>query len=300
MTFNWPKLSHDQFGEQIIPAEQSLHTSDLFSDEGLADLLDRYPRERMGVYRFPHHAEGRVRALHGHAQGVSGRTLLEAVREGQIWLNLRAANRCLPAYQGIADDLRDSIAKAYGKTTYRWDVGVLISSPNIHVHYHLDASPVCLVQIRGKKRLWIYPPTAPYLSAEQVEAMMMREREEDLEFRNEFDRDAAVFDLEPGHAVTWPQFGPHRVQNADVMNVSLSCEFQTTATLLRSSAVYANANLRRTLGLKLPMPSRIGPTVAMRAMLSRGIRVIRKAPAKGPTPITFRIDPSTGGVAELP
>jgi redox-sensitive bicupin YhaK (pirin superfamily) len=89
--------------------------------------------------------------------------LLEAVRTGQIWLNMRKSNTHLPAYQEIADALRQSVQGRFGQSTSR-DVGVLISWPKIHVHYHLDASPVALIQIRARKRAWIYPPRAPYLS----------------------------------------------------------------------------------------------------------------------------------------
>jgi hypothetical protein len=299
MQFEWPRIAPSRFGRDVAQIRHDAHLSPLFTDDGLANLLDRYPRDRMGVYMFPPHAEGRVKALHGHARDVAGADLLEAVRNGRIWLNLRAANKHLDDYQAIADALGASVRDTYGQRTFKWDVGVLISSPNIHVHYHLDASPVCLVQIRGRKRVWLYPPTPPYLTAKQVEAVLLREREEDMEFQHAFDTKAAIIDLDPGMAVTWPQFGPHRVQNADMMNVSLSVEFMTPAALIRANAVYANANMRRQLGLNPAMPQEIGPTTIVRAAVSRGIKLVQKPPAKGPTPITFRIDPQDGQVVPL-
>ncbi|HWN35062.1 MAG TPA: hypothetical protein VNP03_20085 [Pseudonocardia sp.] len=43
-----------------------------------------------------------------------------------------------------------------------------MSSPNARVFYHSDVPGQTLVQLRGRKRIWIYPPTAPFLRAETV------------------------------------------------------------------------------------------------------------------------------------
>ena len=291
LSFEWPDMTDGAIGRDLLTPVHNCDRSELFSDDGLADLLDRYPRDRLRVYMFPPHAEGRAEALHGHARGVSGEGLLKAVKTGSIWLNLRAANDCLPEYADIARALFDPLEKASGRRTFKQDVGVLISSPNIHVHYHLDVPLVCLVQVRGEKRMWLYPPRRPFVSAEQVESVVRREREEDMEFRHEFDAQSMIIDLKPGMAAAWPQFSPHRVLNGDMMNVSLSCEFMTLPALLRANAVHANGELRRRFGLNPSLPEAISPVTLGRAALSRGLKAIRRPPERGPTPLTFRVAP---------
>jgi hypothetical protein len=299
MQFQWPDDSATRFRRDTLKATHDGHTSPLFEDDGLADLLDRYPREKLGVYKFPDHAEGKVKALHGDAPGVSGAQLLQAVKDGRIWLNLRAANRELPEYEDLKQQIFGQLESATGHKTLKQDVGVLISSPNIHVHYHLDIPLVCLVQMRGTKTLHLYPPEAPFAPPEQVECVALRETEEEITFQNSFDTSADAITLNPGDAITWPQNAPHRVQNADVMNVSLSCEFMTPGALLRANAIYTNGLLRRKLGWSPQLPPQNGVGVLTKAVLARGAKLVHRPPEKGPTPTTFRIDPNTGHAVDL-
>ena len=37
-----------------------------------------------------------------------------------------------------------------------------MSSPNARVFYHFDVPGQTQVQLRGRKRIWFYPPTAPF------------------------------------------------------------------------------------------------------------------------------------------
>lgn len=300
MSFQWPDTSRDGFTRETLRATHDLHSDSRFSDDGLADLLERYPREHLGVYAFPAHREGRIVADHGSAHGVSGRDLLDVVKRGKIWLNLRNAGGHLSDYGALRDDLFDGLDAATGKKTLKRDLGVLISSPGVHVHYHLDIPLVVLVQVRGEKRVWLYPTGSPYAEASHVEAIALREREEDLPFADGFDAGAEVIDLKPGMAITWPQTAPHRVQNGDMMNVSLSCEFQTMGSLIRANAIHANGVLRRKAGLSPGLPGDVGPATVFKAALSRGVKVLHRPPEKAPSEIRFRVDPmAETGVARV-
>jgi hypothetical protein len=299
MAFQWPSDLASGFGRRTFRARHDLHESALFSDEGLAELLDTYPRDRLGVYRFPPHGEGVTRAAHGRAPGIAGKDLLKAVREGEIWLNLRAVNRELPAFRDVEEAIFGSIEQAAGLRTRKRDVGVLISSPRVQVHYHLDIPLVCLVQLRGTKRLYLYPTGAPYAGAEQVEAIALRLQDEELAFETGFEDAAEMIELQPGMALTWPQNAPHRVENADCLNVSLSCEFMTLPALVRANALYTNGQLRRRLGLKPGLPGGPGPASLGKAALARGLKLVSRPPDAAPTPITFEVRAGSGEIAEL-
>jgi hypothetical protein len=51
-------------------------------------------------------------------------------------------------------------------------------------------------------------------------------------------------DLEPGRALTWPLYAPHRVENLDRFCVSLSMDFQTWPSRFRNGALFTNAVIR--------------------------------------------------------
>lgn len=297
MEFVWPAETRADFGARPVCAQHNLHEGPLATDEGLASLLDAYPREKLGVYAFPPHAEGRVEARHGRAPDIAGADLLEAVKTGQIWLNLRAVNQNVAEWASLGETVFGPLEAAMGEKTLKRDIGVLISSPNIHVHYHLDIPLVCLVHLRGTKTLTLYPPRAPFAPPDQIEAVALREREEDISYESVFEAEARAFELSSGQAITWPQNAPHRVQNGPMMNVSLSCEFMTPIALLRANAIYTNGVLRRSLKLAPDYPAAMGPATLGKAVLARGLKVLRRAPASV-TPISFEVTRS-GALIDL-
>jgi len=299
MEFSWPDDTAARFGKAPILARHGLHESPLASDDGLAELLDAYPRDKLGIYSFPPHAEGRVEARHGQAPDIAGADLLEAVRAGRIWLNLRAVNQQVGAHEGLGDTVFGPLEAAAGIRTLKRDIGVLISSPGIHVHYHLDIPLVCLVHLRGEKTLYLYPPRAPFAPLDQIEAVALREREEDIAYRDDFEAEAAVFTLQPGQALTWPQNAPHRIQNGDSLNVSLSCEFMTPKALLRANAIYTNGVMRRSLKMQPRLPETVGPGLLGKAVVARGLKALRRGPPPQVTPITFEVDARTLDVVDL-
>lgn len=292
-SFIWPDDMPSRFGRDIITSRHDLHNSPEFTDEGLARILDDYPRDALGLYAFPPHGEGLVKAIHGRASQHDGAALVEAVKAGQIWLNLRAVNSRVPRLASLADTIFGDLETGARIKTLKRDVGLLISSPNIHVHYHLDIPLVCLVQLRGVKTLHLYPARAPFAPEEQIEAVALRERDEEISFRSDFERDVQAMTLEPGMAITWPQNAPHRVQNTDTMNVSLSCEFMTLPALMRANAIYANGVMRRRFGLGPKLPQAPGLGLAARAALARVFKVVARPPEMSPTPVTFDLDRAT-------
>ncbi len=288
--------AHD-FGSRTLGFRHCLHERSLFDDEGLADVLDRYPRDRLGVFTMGHDPVDWRSWRRGSAGGLDGRALLGAARAGRIWLNLRAVNRYLPDYAALSDEIfADKAAHVPGLTTFKRDVGLLISSPSAQVFYHLDTPLVSLWQLRGVKRVWVYPPAEPCVTPRQLEAIVLRESAEQFDYAPEWDCGADVMDLTPGAMVTWAQNAPHRIENGPMLNVSLSIEFMTPAALIRANVIYANGVLRRRLGLTPKIQARMGLALLAKLALARAAKALRlQTPYERVLPITFDLKESVPG-----
>ncbi|MEM7329276.1 MAG: hypothetical protein AAF437_11085 [Pseudomonadota bacterium] len=291
MFIDWPDHSKQAFGKEILHAKHNISQSNLFSDDGLAHLLDEYPRERLDIWAFSEQREGQSPTLRGRAPKMSGKDIVDAVKNGKIWLNLRRAGDELFDLEHIANSVFESLEGATGQRTTKRDMGLLISSPNVEVNYHLDIPMVALFQLRGQKRLWLYPRDETLAPSACIEDIVHMAREEELPYRTAFDELAEVFDLTPGMGLTWPQLAPHRVRNANCVNVSLSCEFQTIKSLVHANAAYTNGLLRQTTRLSPRMSGRIGPGVLGKAAFAQVHKAVSgRTPRVSPTPITFELD----------
>lgn len=294
MLVNWTNQNETRFGNDVMLAQHDAAGSDLFLDDGLAHILDVYPREHLDIWTFGDEGEGVNTSLRGRAPKLSGAEIVEAVKNGHIWLNMRRANFDVPELKPIADAIYDSLEDATERKMRKRDMSVLISSPNVKVHYHLDIPLVALFQMRGKKRLWMYPKNEALAPSEFIEDIVHMSREEELPYRKAFDDAATVYELTPGMGLTWPQFMPHRVENANCLNVSLSCEYQTLGSFLQANAIYTNKLLRNTTPLSPVVRNAVGPGVVAKAAFARAHKAInRTGPRTSPTPITFELDTSS-------
>ncbi len=298
---NWDASHTQAYGQAAFVVEHDLHRNSMFDDEGLADLLDRYPRDRLGVYTMgddPTHWKTFVR---GTAGDLSGAELVQAVKSGRFWMNLRAVNTELDSYGDLCGRMFNALDERTGQKSLKHDLGVLISSPNAQVFYHLDIPLVTLWQVRGVKRVWIYPESPGFAPDTAIESVVLQETEEEFDFSPAFDDDAFVVDLEPGMMASWPQNAPHRIVNHDMMNVSLSVEYMSWPALARANMLYTNGVLRRRFGMSPNRTRDTGAKMWAKAALARALKLGggRKVFRKD-SPISFKVDPQReGGVAFL-
>ncbi len=226
----------------------------------------------------------------GSAEGLSGAELVEAVKAGRIWLNLRAVNAAADDYALLAEEIFADIEGATGQRTFRRDVGLLISSPEVQVFYHLDVPLVTLWQLRGQKTVWLYPPKAPFVEDHQLERIVLKETAEQFAYDPSWDAGAETVVLTPGRMVTWPQNAPHRIANGGMMNVSLSIEFMTPAALLRANVLYANGMLRKTFGVRPQVQAGYDPLALAKLGAARAWKALRPGEkTRDPLPPTFSL-----------
>jgi hypothetical protein len=117
------------------------------------------------------------------------------------------------------------------------------------VHYHCDLPGQALWQIAGRKRVYVYPAEPPYLRPQDLETIAYSGFEFKLEYRPDYESAAQVFELEPGGVMSWPLNAPHRIENHDEVNISVTTEHWTEANRRAQRLHVAHAVMRRHLGL---------------------------------------------------
>ena len=215
------------------------------TDEALAALLDRYPAELFDINLYDYDDEGQVSLRTGARGRLDGAELLAAIQQGRLWVNLREVETGWPELWAAARaEFRRVQAAHPGLRAVKTSGQLILSSPKARVPYHFDAAGVVLLHLRGRKRVFVYPGDEAHLAEVDMEQVVARQTTEELPYRKAFEADAQVIDLEPGQALTWPLYAPHRVENLDRFCVSLSMEFQTWPSRFRNGALYVNAVLR--------------------------------------------------------
>jgi hypothetical protein len=277
---------------------------DLFTDDALADVLDRHPRQLLQVFTM---GTELARDEWGPVEvgSASGNDILAAVRAGRLWLNVLEVDRADDAFGRLQGRLFGELA-ALG-----FDVipgtphsALLISSPDAMVYFHADAGPNILWQIRGDKRIWIYPAgNERFVDRALLEDIFVGVRTENLPYDPDFDGAALTFDLHPGDLISWPQNAPHRVDNLGAINVSLSSEFDTKASRQRHLVYAANRFFSRKLHLPARSTRETGAAAAAKRFTYRLCRKggLDRTKRTHEYVTRLRIDPeSPAGVAELP
>ncbi len=247
----WSDQQKADFAQVPMTFQHRLAQTGLFDDERLAQVLDRYPAELFDINLFDIDPDGRMRMRTGVRGRLPGAEVLEGVKQGRVWVQLRGVETHYAELgQAIRAAFADIAGQAPGFRPVQLTGQLIMSAPQAKVPFHADAPGVCLFHIRGRKRIWIYPSDEAHMPQQGMEDIMLKQSTEDLPYRHEWDANAQVFDLDPGMAVTWPLHAPHRIENLGVFNVSLSVDYQTWDTRITNGAHYASGLLRR---WKLPV-----------------------------------------------
>ena len=272
----WSDEQAQAWGEVALLARHRLHevTASSFDDKGLADLLDRMPRDRVLAYSMGSDPARPKDWASGTTTELPGAVLLDAVRRGRLWLNILRVDEAIPAMAALTERLygelrqrRPNVVPVSRKAT------LLISSPTAQVYFHADTQPNLLWHIRGRKRVWVYPALDQrYCSTVDLQRIYTNETEEELPYDPVWDEAATVFDLNPGDVASWPQNAPHRVANLDGLNVSLSTEHITARTARRGHVWTANRFLSTRLHLPASSTRESGPIAAAKALTVRAAR----------------------------
>jgi len=248
---SWKAEHSELWGKSPVVQRHNLHKSDLFTDEALAELIENYPREDYSLVVPGRQDQGQHHKWReGDIGEATGAQVLEAIKDGFLWINLRNLPKHSARFKALKDQLftemQDNVP---GLDIKQSEMTLLITSPGAQTYYHCDVPGQSLWHIRGRKKAYIYPATDPFMPQEVLEQVIMQETEEEIPFKEWFDDHALIVDMEPGMMAHWPQFTPHRVENYDTLNVSITTEHWTPEIERNYKVRYANSLLRRKVGL---------------------------------------------------
>lgn len=298
----WTDTHSAVWGHQPLKLDHSLHLSPLFSMAALSELIDRYPREHYSLIHMGGRG-GRRFWREGDIAGMKGSEVIDWIKNGRMWLNLRNVKNVDRNYADLLNAAYEEIAlRAPGAPMFDTKMGILISSPLAQVYYHADLPGQALWQIHGKKRLYLYPRSHPFLRPEDLENIALFGVEVDMPYQAWYDDFAQVFELEAGNMAHWPLNAPHRVENLDCLNVSVTTEHWTRDIQRRHKVNVANGLMRHALGITPKSRAIAGPgywsKAVMQAVLRRSNWV--KSQRAKRREIAFKLDPMTpGGIVEL-
>ncbi|MDX2308167.1 MAG: hypothetical protein NW216_08015 [Hyphomicrobium sp.] len=301
---DWKPEHTAAWASEPLRLSHRLSQHPLYSIEALAELIERYPRQHYALVEMGPQGSNRRLWREGDIGKLSGAKVIEAIRRGRMWLNLRNISAVDDRYREVLDHIFEEIRQHVpGYETYHRTCGILISSPLAQVYYHMDLPGQSLWQLHGRKRVYLYPTTAPYLTGEQLERIALYEVEVDIPYEASYDAAAKVFEIGPGEMLHWPLNAPHRVENLDCLNISMTTEYWTESIRRSQIVNMANGILRNHAGMAPQSRATSGPGFWMKAAMQAGVRrsgLLKKA-RKSRRPIQFVLDEAElGKVVDLP
>ncbi|WP_209010713.1 hypothetical protein [Labrenzia sp. PHM005] len=291
---DWQDKHSMLFDRHNVKLKHRLAETGLFSEEALGKLIDKLPLQHYTLNTMGH--DKNVKEWrHGEIGNLSGQEVIDCIRNGRLWINVFRIMDIDPQYEKVLNQIFSEFeSRVPGLKTFMRNMTLLVSSPKIQVYYHADIQGQSLWQLHGKKRVYVYPISEAFLTEESIEKILMQETEEEVPFKPWFDDYAEVHDLEAGEMMHWPLYGPHRVENHDCLNISVTTEHWTRDIRHEFAVRYGNGVLRRTLGLKglstEPKGWQVYPKAAA-ALAWKRLKLEKKR--KVQRMIDFRLDPST-------
>lgn len=290
---DWPIEARTAWGHKPMRLRHRLHHNPMFSLSTLGQLIDDYPRQHYSLVEVGAAGSNRRLWREGDIGNLTGEQVIEAIRHGSMWLNLRNVGQLFADYGKLLEQIFAEIeTEIPGQSTFSQTSGILISSPGAQVYYHMDLPGQSLWQLHGRKRVYVYPAHPPFLTEQQLERIALYAVEVDIPYNSDYDQHAAVFDVEPGDMLHWPLNAPHRVENFDSLNVSMTMEYWTDSIRRSNMINVANGLLRDKFSIQPRSRSLTGPSFYAKAALQSGMRrlgFLNKA-RKERRPITFRLD----------
>ncbi|GAP66352.1 transcription factor jumonji/aspartyl beta-hydroxylase [Mizugakiibacter sediminis] len=204
----------------------------------LAALIELGRRlERRGLVRT--HSDGAsagtpfndAPSLHPNARSAAD--TLGDIRDARAWMSLLNVQTD-PVYRQLVDAVLDEASLH----TERVDPGmhhrggwIFISSPHAVTPFHIDKEHNFILQIHGRKRVYVWDHRDTVAVSERARGRFHRMHERDLiRWREELRERAHVFDLEPGQGAYMPSTSPHMVENGDEPSITVSFTYFTDAT----------------------------------------------------------------------
>lgn len=222
-----------------------------------------------------------------HPTGRTTEETLRAVAEAKAFTSLLNVQTD-PEYRALLDAVLDPIAPEIERRdpgmSFRagW---IFVTSPHTVTPFHMDKEHNFLLQIRGRKTVYVWEPDDDVVVSERARDRFHALHERDLiVWKEEFRERAHKYVLEPGDGAYMPSTAPHLVETMDEPTITMSFTYYTDSTR-RDSLLHRTHERLRSLGIEPPPVGRrplldgvthVGATALVRA--KEAMRALRGQP----------------------
>lgn len=193
---------------------------------------------------------------------------IETARSWAVLKNIEQIGPFAGLLEELLDELRPIIEARTGEIL-RPQGYICLSSPGAVMPYRCDPWHNIRLQLRGHKRMTVFPPGDPRFASGQPHETLSP----DGGLEHDCDRGLG-FDLHPGDAIYLPVMAPHHVRNGDDVSISLSITWHSEWSLAEADARAFNGLLRK-IGLHPAPPRRWPATNGGKAAAMRIVRRFR-------------------------
>jgi len=270
LSIDWPRFNP----WQICQVEHQLMSHPLLRPARLVELGKRLEARGQIRTHSRNAAAGTpfndAPSLHPNAQSAAA--TLGDIANASAWLsllNVQTDDIYRSLVDAVLDELKPDVDRVDPGMCYRggW---IFVSSPNTVTPFHMDREHNFIMQIAGRKRLYVWEADDTVAVSEhardQFHDTHNRER---VVWRDELKSRARVFELEPGMGAYMPSTSPHLVENGDNPSITVSFTYYTNSTR-RNSVLHKTHNRLRARGVALPA---VGERPMIDALLVRAVRL---------------------------
>jgi hypothetical protein len=237
----------EQFNRSCFMFDHSLHQSDLFELENLAELSKRLPDSFYSTTDDSisdgwRSSSTQPRSLHETIATIGESNSLVLLK------GLAGDPEFGPLFRDILAELEDTVGETLRADIAEARATLVLSSPRRVTPYHIDAEVNFLLQLRGEKIVNIFDATDRTLLTDlELEAFFTGDINA-AKYKKERQRDARVFDFVPGTGLHLPILAPHWTLNGESVSVAISinCSLHSNA---RTAKIYKLNGKLRSRGL---------------------------------------------------
>ncbi len=289
----WDHQSDQRLLRDVVRTTHRLNELPIFSDEGLASLIDCYPAAAMIVTTMGDNPAHPSELRHGTFADHDGRQWIDMIRRGRLCLRLTGVARHHDALGDLVNRLCGEMMECQpGLHTDSHDGDLWITSPYAIHYLGIDLQPAVFWQIRGQRRVSHYPLAEPFLLQRDLEQTVAGNSTRPLYYEPAFEQHAQTEQQAPGDALGLPLHTPHRITTSGTLSLTLTTSYQTRQSRRRNEILRANDRLHRWLpNQNRSLEINNAKSLAKRLM----VRLVDRfaAPCQiSPPEASFRVDPN--------
>jgi len=232
-------------GRRPFTIAHRLSAHPLLTLPNLIELSRRLPTENVRYNRGD--VQPCQRIYTAAKNGLSIEETIRQIEDCGSWLVLRFVEQD-PEYRKLVDECLDeiqSLSEPVMPGMCKREGFIFITSPGSVTPFHADPEYNFLMQIRGTKRASLFDVSDRSIVSEEVLEKYLAEGPFCGDFKDEYQRKAFDFDLNPGDGLHFPLNWPHWIKNGNEVSISFSITFRTPQSE-RTSCIYSvNHELRK-------------------------------------------------------